>query len=158
MTTGALFVRRVIASRSNSIISFSHLLSGLIKNLEQGEASMSGEQPVEGNRVLPSQTNFLWTLSAVCCKTAGFLLPLWENSLHSGFKQKDPQLSPKLRNYQSSSDDQISQVHIFSLLFFSSKEKEIVLWAHHDACVCVCCASYIPSFDICKWDFTLCWR
>jgi len=54
MTTGALFVRRVIASRSNSIISFSHLLSGLIKNLEQGEASMSGEQPVEGNRVLPS--------------------------------------------------------------------------------------------------------
>jgi len=59
MTTGALFVRRVIASRSNSIISFSHLLSGLIKNLEQGEASMSGEQPVEGNRVLPSQTNFL---------------------------------------------------------------------------------------------------
>jgi len=42
MTNGALFVRRVMASRSNSIISFSHLLYGLIKNLEQGEASMTG--------------------------------------------------------------------------------------------------------------------
>jgi len=59
MTTGALFVRRVMASRSNSIISFSHLLSALIKNLEQGEASMTGGQPVDGNRVLPSWTNFL---------------------------------------------------------------------------------------------------
>jgi len=59
MTTGALFVRRVMASRSNLIIRFSHLLSGLIKNLEQGEASMTGGSPVEGNRVLPSWTNFL---------------------------------------------------------------------------------------------------
>jgi hypothetical protein len=44
MTTGALFARRVMASRSNSIISFSHLLSGLIKNLKQGEASSVREQ------------------------------------------------------------------------------------------------------------------
>jgi hypothetical protein len=53
MATGALFVRRVMAACSNSIISYSHLLSGLIKNLEQGETSMNGGQPVEGNRVLP---------------------------------------------------------------------------------------------------------
>jgi hypothetical protein len=25
-------------------------------------------------------------------------------------------------------------------------------------CVCVCSASYVLSFDICKWEFTLYWR